>query len=226
MVKELIAMFDEVLLEKFTQCYEAGDTIFSESESGHEMYIIKSGRVKVIKTKDSEEQLLSMLGPGSSFGEMALIEAKPRSATVVAMEKTEILMVTFTDLEQILSSKPEFLFKLIQVFCKRIRFTSCQIQNYSIKSPLGKTADLLLMLTEDGHFNPNRDTFKLGVSASDISQMTGLKLKEVNTILEKFVSDGWIRMDNDQSVSITNLNGLKSIRNLNINKDNLGGITR
>jgi CRP-like cAMP-binding protein len=215
-------MFDEVLLKKFTQCYAAGDTIFSESEPGHEMYIIKSGRVKVIRTKDSEEQLLSMLGPGSLFGEMALIEAKPRSATVVAMEKTEVLMVTFTDLEQILSSKPEFLFKLIQVFCRRIRFTSCQIQNSSIKSPSGKTADLLLMLVESGNFNPNQDTFKLGVSASDISQMTGLKLKEVNSILEKFVSDGLISMDNQQSVSIINLNGLKSARNFNIKKDNLG----
>jgi CRP-like cAMP-binding protein len=215
-------MFDETLLEKFTQCYAAGDTIFSESEAGHEMYIIKSGRVKVVRCKDSEEQLLSVLGPGSSFGEMALIEAKPRSATVVAMEKTEVLMVTFTDLEQILSSKPEFLFKLIQVFCRRIRFTSCQIQNYSMKSPAGKTADLLLMLVEDGDFHPNQETFRLGVNAGDISQMTGLKLEEVRSLLEKFAKDGLIRMDDGQPVIVTNLEGLKNARSFYINKDNLG----
>ncbi len=216
-------MFDEALLEKFTQSYEAGDTIFSEAEPGHEMYIIKSGRVKVVRCKGSEEQLLSVLGPGSSFGEMALIEAKPRLATVVAVEKTEVLMVTFTDLEQVLSSKPEFLFKLIQVFCRRIRFTSCQIQNYSIKSPSGKTADLLLMLVESGNFNPNQDTFKLGVNAGDISQMTGLKLEEVSSVLEKFVSDGLIRMDKEQFVSIANLNSLKNVRNFYVHKDNPGG---
>jgi CRP-like cAMP-binding protein len=221
-IEGAIVMFDEVLLKKFTQCYEAGDTIFLESEPGHEMYIIKSGRVKVIKIKDCEEHLLSMLGQGSLFGEMALIEAKPRSATVVAMEKTEVLMVTFTDLEQILSSKPEFLYKLIQVFCRRIRFTSSQVQNFSIKSPSGKTADLLLMLAEDCKFDSREvTTVRLGVSAPDISQMTGLELREVNSILEKFVNEGLIVKNDDQSVSITNLNGLKSTRNFYIKKDNL-----
>ena len=215
-------MFDEALLEKFIQSYEAGDTIFSESEPGHEMYIIKSGRVKVIRNRDSEEQLLSILGPGSSFGEMALIEAKPRSATVMAVEKTEVLMVTYTDLEQILSSKPEFLFKLIQVFCRRIRFTSCQIENYAIKSPSGRTADLLVMLVEDGNFYPNQETFKLGVNAADISQMAGLKLEEVSPILEKFVLDGLIRMDEGLLVIVTNLNGLKNARSFHLNKDNMG----
>ncbi len=215
-------MFDEALLEKFIQSYEAGDTIFSESEPGHEMYIIKSGRVKVIRNKDSEEQLLSILGPGSSFGEMALIEAKPRSATVMAVEKTEVLMVTYTDLEQILSSKPEFLFKLIQVFCRRIRFTTCQIENYAIKSPSGRAADLLTMLVEDGNFYPNQETFRLGVNTADISQMAGLKLEEVGPILEKFVLDGLIRMDEGQLVIVTNLNGLKNARSFYLNKDNLG----
>ncbi len=215
-------MFDEALLEKFIQSYEAGDTIFSESEPGHEMYIIKSGRVKVIRNRDSEEQLLSILGPGSSFGEMALIEAKPRSATVMAVEKTEVLMVTYTDLEQILSSKPEFLFKLIQVFCQRIRFTSCQIENYAIKSPSARTADLLVMLVEDGNFYPNQETFRLGVNAADISQMAGLKLEEVGPILEKFVLDGLIRTDEGQLVIVTNLNGLKNARSFYLNKDNMG----
>ncbi len=218
-------MFDEALLEKFIQSYEAGDTIFSESEPGHEMYIIKSGRVKVIRNKDSEEQLLSILGPGSSFGEMALIEAKPRSATVLAVEKTEVLMVTYTDLEQVLSSKPEFLFKLIQVFCRRIRFTTCQIENYAIKSPPGRAADLLTMLVEDGNFYPNQETFRLGVNAADISQMAGLKLEEVGPILEKFVLDGLIRIDEgqpEQLVIVTNLNGLKNARGFYLNKDNMG----
>lgn len=218
-------MFDEALLEKFIQSYEAGDTIFSESEPGHEMYIIKSGRVKVIRNKDSEEQLLSILGPGSSFGEMALIEAKPRSATVMAVEKTEVLMVTYTDLEQVLSSKPEFLFKLIQVFCRRIRFTTCQIENYAIKSPSGRAADLLTMLVEDGNFYPNQETFRLGVNAANISQMAGLKLEEIGPILEKFVLDGLIRMDEgqpEQLVIVTNLNGLKNARGFYLNKDNTG----
>ncbi len=213
-------MFDEVLLKKFIQVYEADQVIFSESEPGHEMYIIKSGRVKVVKTKGSEEKLLSLLGPGSLFGEMALIEAKPRSATVVALEKTEVLMVTYTDLEQILSSKPEFLYKLIKVFCKRIRFTSCQINNFSIKSIPGRIADLLIILTEDVN-STSEESVKLGANSTDISQMTGLDVREVASSLEKFVVDGLIALNGDQSISVKNLNGLKSARNFYINKDSL-----
>ena len=62
---------------------------------------------------------------------------QPRSATVMAMEKTEVLVLSFSDLERIISGNPEFLFILIQVLCKRIRFTTCQIRNFSIKSISG-----------------------------------------------------------------------------------------
>lgn len=219
-------MFDEALLKKFSQNYEAGQVIFTESEPGFEMYIIKTGRVKVIKkTAKATEKILSVLGPGSLFGEMALIEAKPRSATVVAIEKTEVLVVTYNDMEQILSAKPEFLYRLIKVFCKRIRFTSCQISNLAINSTPGRIADLLLILAEDCPFNQDEKIqVRLGVGAAEISEMTGLDLKETNMILQKFTNEGLVSLKKDQSVSITNLNGLKSTRGFYLKKEHFGNI--
>lgn len=216
---------DKALLEKAGQSFEAGATIFSESEPGNEMYLIKSGRVKVIRSEKSGTKVLSILGAGSLFGEMALIEAKPRSATVVALEKTDVLVLTFSDLEQIISGKPDFLFKLIQVLCKRIRFTTGQVQNFSIKSGPGRTADLLLILADSCKYDPVKtDRIKLGVGALEISQMTGLRLEDVNSALKKFDKEGLVAFEADQSISITNPDGLKSVRRLILSKEHFNGV--
>lgn len=216
---------DKALFEKSGQSFEAGATIFSEAEPGNEMYLIKSGRVKVIRSEKKGTKVLSILGAGSLFGEMALIEAKPRSATVVAMEKTEVLILTFSDLEQIISGKPEFLFKLIQVLCKRIRFTTCQVQNYSIKAASGRIADLLLMLADSCIYDPGKTSqIKLGVGALEISQMVGLGLEDVNSSLKTFNKDGLVAIEADQSISITNLDGLKSLRRFILSKEHFNGV--
>lgn len=216
---------DKALFEKSGQCFEAGAIIFSEGEPGNEMYLIKSGRVKVIRSEKTGTKVLSILGAGSLFGEMALIEAKPRSATVVAMEKTDVLILTFSDLEQIISGKPEFLFKLIRVLCKRIRFTSCQVQNFAIKSTVGRTADLLLMLTESCNYDPDKtDRIKLGVGALEISQMAGLGTDDIDSSLKQLRNDGLIVLEDDRSISITNLDGLRSARHFILTKEQFNGI--
>jgi len=212
---------DKSLFEKTGDSFEAGAVIFSEGEPGTEMYLIKSGRVKVIRSEKSGTKVLSILGAGSLFGEMALIEAKPRSATVMAMEKTEVLVLTFNDLERIISGKPEFLFRLIQVLCKRIRFTTCQVRNFSIKSTPGRTADLLLMLADSCNYDPEKtDRIKLGIGALEISQMTGVEKEAIDSTLREFQSNGLIAIEGTDSLSITNLDGLKSTRHFILRKEN------
>ncbi|MGE5607567.1 MAG: Crp/Fnr family transcriptional regulator [Bacteroidota bacterium] len=216
---------DKALFEKSGRSFEAGATIFSEGEPGNEMYFIKSGRVKVIRSEKSGTKVLSILGTGSLFGEMALIEAKPRSATVMAMEKTEVLVLSFSDLERIISGKPEFLFKLIQVLCKRIRFTTCQVRNFSIKSISGRTADLLLMLADSCNYDPKKSVrIKLGVGALEISQMMGVEREVINSALKEFEKNGLIANEGDHSLSITNLDGLKSSRRFILNKENFNDV--
>ncbi|NLY74373.1 MAG: Crp/Fnr family transcriptional regulator [Firmicutes bacterium] len=216
---------DKALFEKSGRSFEAGATIFTEGEPGNEMYLIKSGRVKVIRSEKTGSKVLSVFGAGNLFGEMALIEAKPRSATVVAMEKTEVLVLTFSDLEQIISSKPEFLFKLIQVLCKRIRFTTGQIRNYAIKSAPGKVSDILITLTDSFNYDSEQtNRLDLGIGALEISQMTGLGLEEVRSTLDNFSKEGLVDAENEHSISITNIDGLKNARYFLLKKEHFHGI--
>lgn len=216
---------DKGIFERSSRSFEAGATIFSEGEPGNDMYLIKSGRVKVIRSEKTGTKVLSILGTGSLFGEMALIEAKPRSATVVAMEKTDVLVLTYSDLEQIISGKPEFLFKLIRVLCKRIRFTTCQVRNFAIKSAAGRTADLLLMLAESCKYDSvQTERVKLGVKALEISQMAGLGTDDLDSALEQFRKDGLIVLEEDCSISIINLEGLKNTHRFILAKEHFNGI--
>jgi CRP-like cAMP-binding protein len=83
----------KLLTGLFEKEYKAGEIIFSEGDAGKALYIIMTGSVKITKQANSGEQLLSMLGSGSYFGELALIKESPRYATAIVVEKAKLLIM-------------------------------------------------------------------------------------------------------------------------------------
>jgi CRP-like cAMP-binding protein len=82
-----------------TQTFSAGATIFSEGELGRSMYVLRKGEVEVLRTSASGKKVpIVKLGPGECFGEMALVELQPRSATIVVKKKAETFSLTNFDL--------------------------------------------------------------------------------------------------------------------------------
>ena len=83
----------KLLAELFEKEYHAGEIIFSEGDNGKALYIVMSGAVNIIKREGPGDKVLAPLGPGSYFGELALISETPRFATAVAVEKTNLLIM-------------------------------------------------------------------------------------------------------------------------------------
>jgi CRP-like cAMP-binding protein len=83
----------KLLIDLFEKEYGAGEIIFSEDDSGKALYIILSGSVNIVKKVESGHKVLAPLGPGSYFGELALISEAPRFASAVAEEKTNLLIM-------------------------------------------------------------------------------------------------------------------------------------
>ena len=84
----------KLLIDLFEKEYDAGEIIFSEGDSGKALYIVMSGSVDIVKKADTGSKVLASLGPGSYFGEMALISDAPRFASAVAVgEKTNLLIM-------------------------------------------------------------------------------------------------------------------------------------
>lgn len=86
-------MLRKLLVELFEKEYNAGEIIFSEGDNGKALYIVMSGAVDIIKNNGSGDRVLAPLGPGSYFGELALISESPRFASAVAVEKTNLLIM-------------------------------------------------------------------------------------------------------------------------------------
>ena len=83
----------KLLIDLFEKEYDAGEIIFSEGDSGKALYIVMSGSVNIVKKCDAGDKVLAPLAPGSYFGELALISEAPRFASVIAEEKTRLLIM-------------------------------------------------------------------------------------------------------------------------------------
>lgn len=114
---------------------DKGATIFSEGDQDNYMCLIVRGSVKVVK-KDANQQPkeLSFIGRGKAFGEMMLFDSEPRSATIIAAEKTTLLVLSLKSFENIMADAPrlatKLLWKLCRMMSQRLRATSGQLVDF------------------------------------------------------------------------------------------------
>jgi CRP/FNR family transcriptional regulator, cyclic AMP receptor protein len=103
--------------------YPAGTTILSQGDTGVGLYVLKSGKVRVIQANnpDRAETELAVVGPGDVLGEMALLDDLPRSASVVAIDDVTALLLPIWEFRSILRSHPDIALKLLAVLSRRLR---------------------------------------------------------------------------------------------------------
>ena len=103
------------------QRYETGQEIVRQGDTGVGAFIIRSGKVDIVQDREGKEQKIATLGPGDVFGEMALLDEFPRSATVRAVEPTVCLGIQRWHFRGILESHPQIALALLPVLTKRLR---------------------------------------------------------------------------------------------------------
>jgi len=121
--------------EKFTKVYRKSEVIFEENSSGNEMYIVCSGRVKLYsEPKRGRRTVLAVLKPGEHFGEMALIDGSPRSATAIALQdNTKLVVMDKAKFLYLVSQQPEFAFAIMETLSQRIREANLQLAQAKAK---------------------------------------------------------------------------------------------
>ncbi len=121
-----------------TESLDAGEYFFKEGDQAECMYVIQSGRVLVVKAFDKKELKIRYLDPGDCFGEMALIDMLPRSASVKAVEVTRVLKITTTALEALYKHELEqftlFQMNMSRELSRRLRIADKQILTVISKS--------------------------------------------------------------------------------------------
>ena len=111
--------------------FSAGSQVFAEGSSGDSLFVIKYGSVRVLKQEKTKEENVTHLSSGQHFGEMALIDNAPRSATVIAVERTEMICIEREDFEKLVSQDIGLGFRVYKRFskhlCRRLRETTDQL---------------------------------------------------------------------------------------------------
>lgn len=101
--------------------FEAGEDIIIEGQTGENMFVLEKGRVQIWKKTEGGKKILSDLGPGHIFGEMALISSEPRIATVTALEQCVCVRIPRKNLNAIIDSSPPFVQALIRVLVRYLK---------------------------------------------------------------------------------------------------------
>jgi CRP-like cAMP-binding protein len=165
--------------------YAKDDVVFHADESGDIFCLIKEGQVKVTMiSPEGKEIILSMLGPGDFFGEMALLDDEPRSATVIATETLEVVTIWRTDFLQILTENFSIAKKVLAELSKRLRNASNRIESLATMDVYGRLARFFLDLARDqGKVLDNGYVAVIRPTHQSIANMIGTSRETVSRLI-------------------------------------------
>ena len=123
--EELAALADIAPEEDFT----AGQMLFEEGQVAHHLYVLVSGKVEIFRKAGSNEYFLAMLGPKECFGEMAILDDEPRSASVRALEPTTVLKVDRESFRELIHERPQISFAIFKILSQRLRSKNMEAEN-------------------------------------------------------------------------------------------------
>ena len=194
---------------RFAKTFEAGSVIISEHEPGDCFYLIQSGRVQLVKCVNGKKKNLDILMPGEFFGEMAILENTPRSATCVAIDKVEVLEFNKQNFEILITGNPQIAMILIKLFCKRIYDQKRRFKTLVIADPQARIGDVFLMFDEMNPCpNPNERSRRFNLTMQDVAHWAGLPINQVKDEMNKFVEKHKIEIYTNYII-VTNISDMK-----------------
>jgi CRP/FNR family cyclic AMP-dependent transcriptional regulator len=190
-----IPYFSELTIEEMInlvnrsqkQIYSRGSIILHEGDLGDDTYLIMRGKVKVIVTHaDGKEIILNTLKSGDFFGEMAVFEKMPRSATIVAAEDCEFLIMSRENITDLIKRNPQIAFKLLSDMSRRVREADEQISSLAHLGAKGRVAQTLLKLSREANLITDEGYQVLPKPPiEDIAAMSGTSRETVSLLLSE-----------------------------------------
>jgi CRP/FNR family transcriptional regulator, cyclic AMP receptor protein len=177
--------------------YAKDVVIFFEKEQGDTLFMIVSGRVKVsILGDDTREVILSVLGAGDFFGEMALLDDEPRSASAIAVEDCELLTLQRADVQRLMTSNPSMTLALVRVLTARLRRANHQISTLALLDVYGRVARVIIDMARDEgrRLRDGRISFRRATH-QEIARRIGTTRETVTRMLKDLERQGMIAIE-------------------------------
>jgi CRP/FNR family cyclic AMP-dependent transcriptional regulator len=182
-------MSDQSLADKFGVRLSVGTTVFRQGDPGGSMYVIRSGKVRVLKESHGRQRVVMTLGPGDFFGEMAVVTGRPRSATAEVIEEAELLKVPADKLQEMVTDTGEVAIRLIRHLAERLenanRFIDVLLED-------DMTARVVLEIQEtlqsaEGSVAPD-------ITEEDLALKLGVDKKDVRGALRRLMRVGVVEV--------------------------------
>ncbi|MFC4116522.1 Crp/Fnr family transcriptional regulator [Nonomuraea zeae] len=168
--------------------YRSGQIIFHQGDPGESLYVLLDGLVKVVfTTEHGDEIVLNMLGRGDTFGEMALLDGSPRSASIVTVRPAWVFALPRARLLELMREHPGLADEFLRMLGHMVRRLTDQAADLAFLDLGGRLAKLLLQLA-DKHGQADGVVDLPGLTQSDLAALIGASRPAVNRALQSLVS--------------------------------------
>jgi CRP-like cAMP-binding protein len=177
-----------------TRSYKAGEPVFLKGDQGGAMMAVLRGRIRICAySAEGREVVLNVIQAGEVFGEIAMIDGGDRTADAFAMEPTDLLVLQRRDFLPFLERNPQVCVRLLEVMCKRLRWTSEQLEDVNfldLRSRLAKR--ILYLIDHQGEAVLQSGTQGVRISQHMLASMIGTSREAVNKQLRSWEEQGLI----------------------------------
>ncbi|GMO60382.1 MAG: hypothetical protein Ta2A_06490 [Treponemataceae bacterium] len=197
--------------QRFAKQFKNNSAILLEYEPGNTFYLIQSGYVQLLKSTNGSTKNLDILSPGEFFGEMAILENSPRSATCIAVTDVEVLEFNKENFGLLITGNPQIALILLKLFCKRIFDQKRRFKILCIPDVQTRIADVFLMLDEmSPPINASEKTRTFNVTVADIAHWAGTSVDVTRGEINRYVQQQRLQVSKDKIV-VTNIGDLRRI---------------
>jgi CRP/FNR family transcriptional regulator, cyclic AMP receptor protein len=173
--------------------FDTGEIVFRESDEGDTCYVVRDGRARAIRSHpDGRSITLADFGPGDIFGELAMFDREPRSATVEVLEATELIAILGADMRRLMSEHPSIAVKLIASLAERLRATNERLARQSFQTVQSRLAGLLTELVQRADPSQGGGEVTIVSTQADLAQLAGCSRESTSRFLAELARAGII----------------------------------
>jgi CRP/FNR family transcriptional regulator, cyclic AMP receptor protein len=178
--------------------YPGRVTIINEGDLSHSLYLVLEGSVKVyVSDEDGREVVLCTQGPGEYFGEVALVDDAPRSASVITLAHTRLAILAREDLLRCMRDHPGIALAMIQGLAGRVRRLTDQVRSLALHDVYGRLTELLTVLAED---RDGQLVIEPRLTHQELANRIGASREMVTRILGDLVRGGYLQIEGQRMI--------------------------
>ena len=189
-----------------------GDELFHKGDPGSHLYIVARGVLKAVTTsREGDDLVFNVMGPGETIGELAIFSGGRRSATISAMEESQLIVLRRNAVLPFLKSHPDAAFTLLAVLAERVQRLSEMVEDTHFRNLPSRLAKKLLELGDDyGQDHPEGFRISLSMSQEELGDLVGTTRESINKQMREWKANGLASMSHG-TVTLHDLEALAAL---------------